>query len=115
MARLDRLATVKEVAQLGAALGRTFPYTLLQAVASVDEATLNLALARLMEAELLYQRGVPPGATYIFKHALIQETAYQSMLISRRQQLHQRIAQILVERFPEIAETQPELLAHHYT
>jgi len=115
MARLDRLAAVKEVAQLGAALGRTFPYELLQAVASMDEAALHGALARLVEAELLYQRGIPPDATYVFKHALIQETAYQSMLMSRRQQLHQRIADILATQFPETAETQPELVAHHYT
>jgi predicted ATPase len=115
MARLDRLATVKEVAQLGATLGRTFSYDLLQAVAPWDEATLQHALARLVEAELLYQRGLPPAATYLFKHALIQEAAYQSVLKSRRQQAHQRIAQVLVEQFPDTAQTQPELLAHHYT
>src|SRR5262245_10839541 len=115
MARLDRLATVKDVAQIGAALGRSFSYELLQAVAPLDEGTLNQALARLVDAELLYRRGVSPNATYIFKHALIQETAYGSMLKSRRQQLHQRIARTLVETFPEIAEIQPELAAHHYT
>lgn len=115
MARLDRLAGVKEVAQLGATLGRAFPYELLRAVSSLDETTLQRSLARLVEAELLYQRGVLPDATYIFKHALIQEAAYHSLLKSRRQQVHQRIAQVLAERFPEIAETQPELLAHHYS
>jgi predicted ATPase/class 3 adenylate cyclase len=115
MARLDRLATVKEVAQLGATLGRAFPYDLLQAVAPWDEATLQHALARLVEGELLYQRGLPPDATYLFKHALIQEAAYQSVLKSRRQQAHQRIAQVLEERFPDTAQTQPELLAHHFT
>jgi predicted ATPase len=115
MARLDRLATVKEVTQLGATLGRSFPYDLLQAVAPWDEATLQHALARLVEAELLYQRGLPPAATYLFKHALIQEAAYQSVLRSRRQQVHQRIAQVLEDRFPDTAQTQPELLAHHYT
>jgi class 3 adenylate cyclase/predicted ATPase len=115
MARLDRLATVKEVAQWGAILGRAFPYDLLQAVAPWDDATLQHALARLVEAELLYQRGLPPAATYLFKHALIQEAAYQSLLRSRRQQAHQRIAQVLEERFPNTAQTQPELLAHHYT
>jgi class 3 adenylate cyclase/predicted ATPase len=114
MARLDRLATVKEVTQLGATLGRSFPYDLLQAVAPWDEATLQHALARLVEAELLYQRGLPPAATYLFKHALIQEAAYQSVLRSRRQQVHQRIAQVLEDRFPDTAQTQPELLAHHY-
>jgi class 3 adenylate cyclase/predicted ATPase len=115
MARLDRLATVKEVAQLAATLGRTFPYDLLHAVTPLDEVTLQHALARLVEAELLYQRGMPPQATYIFKHALIQETAYQALLKSTRQQYHQRIAQVLTTRFADIAETQPELLAHHYT
>ena len=115
MARLDRLATVKEVAQVGAALGRTFPYELLRATASVDDSTLQRALAKLAESDLLHQRGVPPDAIYIFKHALIQETAYQSMLVSRRQQLHKRIADTLVERFPETTGTQPELVAHHYS
>ncbi len=115
MARLDRLAAVKGLAQLGATLGREFSYTLLQAVSSLEEATVQQALARLVEAELLYQRGVPPQATYLFKHALIQEVAYQSLLKSTRQQYHQRIAQVLVERFADIQGTQPELLAHHYT
>jgi TOMM system kinase/cyclase fusion protein len=115
MARLDRLATVKAVAQLGATIGRQFPYELLQAVSVLDEATLQRDLGRLVEAELLYQRGVPPQATYTFKHALIQDAASQSLLRSTRQQYHQRIAQVLAERFPETAETQPELLAHHYT
>jgi class 3 adenylate cyclase len=115
MARLDRLAVVKDVAQLGAVLGREFTYEILQAVAPLDEATLQQALARLVEAELLYQRGLPLQATYIFKHALIQDAAYQSLLKSTRQQLHQRIVQVLEARFPETAETQPELLAHHCT
>jgi class 3 adenylate cyclase/predicted ATPase len=115
MARLDRLGTVKEVAQVGAALGRTFQYELLRAIASTDDGTLHGALAKLVESDLLHQRGVPPDATYIFKHALIQETVYQSMLVSRRQQLHTRIAHTLVERFPETTGTQPELVAHHYT
>ena len=115
MARLDRLATVKDVAQLGAILGRSFSYELLLAVSPVDEATLQRALGRLAEAELLYQRGVPPDAVYTFKHALIQEAAYQSLLKSRRHQFHQRIAQVLVERFSETSVIQPELVAHHYT
>jgi len=114
MARLDRLATVKDVAQLGATLGRSFSYELLRAVSSIDEPALQQAMGRLVEAELLYQRGVLPGATFIFKHALIQEAAYQSLLKSRRHQFHQRIAEVLAERFPEIVETQPEVLAHHY-
>jgi predicted ATPase/class 3 adenylate cyclase len=115
MARLDRLAVVKDVAQLGAVLGREFPYALLQAVAPGDEATLHHGLAQLVEAEVLYQRGRPPQATYVFKHALIQEAAYQSLLKSTRQQYHQRIAQVLEAQFAEIAESQPELVAHHYT
>ena len=115
MARLDRLATVKSLAQLGATLGREFSYELLQAVSPWDEATLQHGLQQLVEAELLYQRGLPPQATYLFKHALIQDAAYQSLLRSTRQQHHQRIAQVLEAQFPEICETQPELLAHHYT
>jgi len=115
MARLDRLATVKSLAQLGATLGREFSYELLQAVSPWDEGTLQRGLHQLVEAELLYQRGLPPQATYLFKHALIQDTAYQSLLRSTRQQHHQRIAQVLEARFPETCETQPELLAHHYT
>ena len=115
MARLDRLAVVKDVAQLSAVLGREFPYELLRAVALLDEVTLQQALAQLVGAELLYQRGVPPQASYLFKHALIQDTAYQSLLKSTRQQYHQRIAQVLTTRFPETVERQPEVAAHHYT
>ncbi|RMF83788.1 MAG: hypothetical protein D6736_20715, partial [Nitrospinota bacterium] len=115
MARLDRLAMVKEVAQVGATLGRSFPYELLQAILPLDETTLQQALTRLVDAELLYQQGSPPYATYRFKHALIQETAYHSLLKSTRQRYHQRIAQVLEERFPETREIHPELLAHHYT
>jgi len=114
MARLDRLSTVKEVAQLGATLGREFTYELLQAVSPLDEATLQRELTGLVEAEFLYQRGLPPQARYIFKHALIQEAAYESLLKSKRQQVHKQIAQVLEERFPETATTQPELLAHHH-
>ncbi len=115
MARLDRLATVKGLAQLGATLGREFSYELLHAVSPWDEETLRRGLAQLVETEFLYQQGLPPQATYLFKHALIQETAYQSLLRSTRQQHHQRIAQVLEAHFPESCETQPELLAHHYT
>ena len=115
MARLDRLATVKALAQLGATLGREFSYALLQAVSPWDEETLGRGLRQLVEAEFLYQQGLPPQATYLFKHALIQETAYQSLLRSTRQQYHQRIAQVMEAHFPESCETQPELLAHHYT
>src|SRR5262249_27273072 len=115
MARLDRLATAKLVAQLGAVIGRTFAYDLVQAVASLDATALQGALAQLVEAELVAQRGMPPQATYTFKHALIQNAAYQSLLRSTRQQYHQRIAQVLEAQFPETAATQPEVLAHHYT
>jgi predicted ATPase len=115
MARLDRLVTAKGLAQLGATIGRHFSSELLQAVSQLDDATLQRELGRLVEAELLYQRGLPPHTTYTFKHALIQEAAYQSLLKSTRQQYHQRIAQVLEARFPELIETQPELLAHHFT
>jgi predicted ATPase len=115
MARLGRLATARAVAQLGAVLGREFTYELIRAVASMDEATVQRGLAQLVDAELLYQRGRPPQARYAFKHALIQQTAYQTLLKSTRQQYHQRSAQVLAAQFPEIVETQPELVAQHYT
>ena len=115
MARLDRLAAVKAIAQLGATLGREFSYELLQAVSPWDEGTLHRGLHQLVEAEFLYQQGLPPQGTYVFKHALIQEAAYQSLLRSTRQLYHQRIAQVLETRFPELCAMQPELLAHHYT
>src|SRR5262249_19324869 len=100
---------------IGATLGREFSYELLYAVSPLEEATLQQGLRQLVEAELVYQRGVPPQATYLFKHALIQDTPYQSLLKSKRQQYHQQIVHVLEEQFPEIKETQPELLAHHYT
>src|SRR5262249_4936599 len=103
------------VAQVGATLGREFSYEVIQALTAGDEPSLQQALAKLVEAEVLYQRGVPPQATYLFKHALIQDAAYQSLLKSTRQQYHQQIAMVLEERFTETKETQPELLAHHYT
>ena len=115
IARLDRLGPAKSVAQLAAVLGRTFSYELLQAMSSGDLATMDEALAQLLEAGLLYEQSPRPHARYLFKHALIQEVAYQSLLRSVRQQYHQRVAGTLSEKFPEIAETQPELVAHHYT
>ena len=115
MARLDRLAAVKSLAQLGATLGREFSYALLRAVAPWTEEIVHQGLHQLVAAEFLYQRGVPPQATYTFKHALIQDVAYQSLLRSTRQQYHQRIAQALEAQFPETVATQPELLAQHYT
>ena len=114
MARLDRLAPVKEVAQIGAAIGRDFSYTLLQSVAGRDDLTLRSALTQLEEAELLLRHGTPPDASYSFKHALIQEAAYESLLKSRRQLLHRNIGDVLRDKFPSIAETEPEVVAHHF-
>jgi hypothetical protein len=115
MARLDRLGTAKGIAQLGATIGRQFSYELPSAVAHVDEVTLLQELGRLVAAALLSQQGQPPQAIYTFKHALIQEAAYQSLLKRTRQQYHERIAQVFAARCPELAETRPELLAQHYT
>jgi class 3 adenylate cyclase/predicted ATPase len=115
MARLDRLVTAKAVAQYAAVIGRQFPYDLLLAVSQLNEAMLQHELGRLVEAEIVYQRGVPPQSTYVFKHALIQDSAYYSLLKSTRQQYHQRITLVLEEQFPETAEAQPELVAHHFT
>ncbi|HBY97701.1 MAG TPA: adenylate cyclase [Chloroflexi bacterium] len=114
MARLDRLGPVRQVAQLAAAIGREFPYELLRALSPFDEVTLQRDLSELVKAGLLYQAGEPPRAMYIFKHALIQEAAYRSMLKRKRRAYHGQIAQALIERFPTITETQPELLAQHY-
>ena len=115
MARLDRFAPVKEVAQIGAAFGREFSYQLLAAVVDIATGELDLALSQLVASELVFQRGAPPEAMYSFKHALVQDTAYQSLLRSKRHQLHSKIARMMEERFPEIADAQPELLAHHFT
>ncbi|MCP3370895.1 adenylate/guanylate cyclase domain-containing protein [Bradyrhizobium cajani] len=115
MARLDRLAPVKEVAQIGAAIGRDFSYALLRYVAGRDDRTLSAALGQLEEAGLLLCRGTPPEANYSFKHALVQEAAYESLLKSKRQVLHTRIGDVLREKFAAVAETEPEILAHHFT
>jgi class 3 adenylate cyclase/predicted ATPase len=115
MARLDRLAAVKEVAQIGAAIGREFSYELLKGVAGREESDLRDALDQLTESELIFRRGMPPNATYVFKHALVQDAAYASLLKSRRQQLHADIAGALMELRQDLVETQPELLAHHFT
>jgi len=115
MARLDRLAAVKEIAQIGAAIGREFSYALLQAVVGRDEATLRISLALLEDSELVFRHGFPPDARYSFKHALVQDTAYESLLKSRRQILHQKIAETLREKFADVVEAEPELLAHHFT
>jgi tetratricopeptide (TPR) repeat protein len=114
MARLDRLAPVKEIAQIGAAIGREFSYELLAAVAPVNEDELREALAQLCNSQLVFSRGAPPEATYTFKHALVRDTAYATLLRGRRQQLHARIAKGLEELFPETAASTPELLAHHW-
>ena len=113
MARLDRLAPIKEIAQIGAAIGREFPYRLLAAVAPMSDAALKAALAQLGAADLIYGRGQPPDSTYVFKHALVQDAAYGSLVRSKRQQLHSNIADALKAQFPQIVETQPELMAHH--
>jgi class 3 adenylate cyclase/tetratricopeptide (TPR) repeat protein len=114
-ARLDRLAPVKEIAQIGAAIGREFSYPLLRAVAGRDEPALRAALAQLEEAELLFRLGMPPDARYTFKHALVQDTAYETLLRSRRQILHRQIAEALCHKFAAIAAAEPELVAHHLT
>ncbi|MCZ6785477.1 MAG: AAA family ATPase [Proteobacteria bacterium] len=114
MARLDRLGSAKEVAQLGAVLGRDFSYELLEAVSPLGAAARDGALSRLVAAELLHQRGTPPRAVYTFKHALIHDTAYQSLLRSTRQEFHARIAGVLEARFPELAASEPETIAHHF-
>ena len=115
MARLDRLAAVKDIAQIGAAIGREFSYPLLHAVVGRDERTLRAALAQLEDSELVFRFGEPPAARYTFKHALVRDTAYESLLKSRRQILHQKIAETLREHFADIVEAEPELLAHHFT
>jgi len=113
MARLDRLGSAKGVAQLGAILGRQFPYALLRAVAPLEDGPLQRDLTTLVAAELLYQRGQPPRSVYTFKHALVQEAAYESVLQRVRRQTHQRIVQVLEAQFPETVVTEPELLAYH--
>jgi predicted ATPase len=115
MARLDRLGPAKEVAQIGAAIGREFSHTLLAAVVRKPEAELNLALDRLVQSGLLFRQGVPPHASYLFKHALVQDTAYGTLLREPRRALHARIADVLESQFAEIAANQPALLARHCT
>ena len=114
-ARLDRLGEAREVAQISAVMGRDFTYALLQAVGGVDDPALQSALDRLADADLLIAEGAGSEANYRFKHALVKDAAYQSLLKSRRQQLHARVAQVFEDRFPVVVETQPELLAYHLT
>ncbi len=115
LARLDRLAPVKEIAQIGACIGREFSYELLARISTLRNEQLEEALRKLTEAGLVYRRGTPPDATYTFKHALVQDAAYDSLLKSKRQQLHAQIAQVLEKDFSERVANEPELLAHHYT
>jgi predicted ATPase len=115
MARLDRLGSAKELAQIGAALGREFSHPLLSAVVSRPEPELASALDRLIETGLLFRQGIPPHASYLFKHALVQDAAYGTLLRESRRALHARIAETLERQFAEIAESQPELLARHCT
>src|SRR6185503_2746674 len=115
VARLDRLGSVKDVAQIGAAIGRQFTYELISAVSALAPTDLDAALQRLTASGLISRRGMPPDATYSFKHALVQDAAYATMLKSRRRPLHASIAETLVERFPAMAERLPEVVAHHFT
>lgn len=115
MARLDRLAPAKEIGQIGAAIGREFSYSLLRKVAGRDEPSLKRALSELEQAELVFRRGEPPEAIYSFKHALVRDAAYETLLKSRRQRLHGQIARAMEEKFPDIVMSQPEIVAHHFT
>ena len=115
MARLDRLPTAREVAQLGAVLGREFAYDMMQALGYIDDTILQDGLARLVAEELLYQRGRPPRAKYVFKHILIRDAAYHSLLKRTRQQYHRHVAGVLQEHFSQEVASEPELLAYHFT
>ncbi len=115
MARLDRIEGDRDVAQLAATLGREFNHELLAAVVNVDEPTLQAELAKLVQAEILYTKGRAPGCTYIFKHALVEDALYNALVKGKRQQFHGRIAEVLQARFPLTVQSQPELLAHHFT
>ena len=113
-ARLDRMGGAKEVAQIASVIGNEFSARLLGDVAEIAEERLNAELKKLAETELLFEQGDSPSSTYRFKHALIQDAAYQSLVRNRRQHYHRKIAETLKERFSDVAETQPEILAHHY-
>jgi serine/threonine protein kinase/predicted ATPase len=115
MARVDRMEGERDLAQLAAVLGREFNFDLLAAVANVDEPTLQAQLAALAKAEIVYAKGRPPRCVYIFKHALLEDALYNALVKSRRQQFHARIGETLETQFPQTAETQPELLGHHFT
>lgn len=115
MARLDRLQGGKEIAQIGAAIGREFSYPLLEAVSAIDATRLGELLGLLRDSDIVFQRGTPPAATYVFKHALIQDAAYESMLRNHRRQIHARIAAAIETRLPAVAANEPEVLADHLT
>src|SRR6516225_4796582 len=115
MARLDRLGSAREVAQVGSVIGRGFSYKLLKAVAGLDDGALEAALEKLSEADIVLVEDVPPESEYRFKHALIQDAAYENLLKTRRQVLHRRVAEILRDRFADKAAAEPEVLAHHFT
>ena len=115
IARLDRLAPVREVAQIGAVAGREFHYELLSAVAGMPREKLEEALGQLARSELIFRRGEGPHAVYTFKHTLVRDAAYAGLVKSRRAHLHAAIANVLEQQFPDIAQTQPEILAHHLT
>jgi class 3 adenylate cyclase/tetratricopeptide (TPR) repeat protein len=115
MARLDRLAPVRGIAQIGAAIGREFSFSLMRAVIGREESALQRALAQLEHAELVFRRGEPPEAVYSFKHALVRDAAYESLLKSRRHQLHGQIARALEQRFPDVVASEPEIVARHFT
>jgi class 3 adenylate cyclase/tetratricopeptide (TPR) repeat protein len=115
MARLDRLESEREVAQLAATLGREFHFELLAAVAAVGEEALQTELAKLVQAEILFAKGRPPQCIYMFKHALLEEALYNTLVKGKRQQFHKHIGEVLEARFPQTTDTQPELLAHHFT
>ena len=114
-ARLDRLGPARDVAQIGAVIGRGFSYSLLRVVAGIGDEQLPTALERLAEADILLVQGLPPDSDYRFKHALIADAAYENLLKSRRQVLHRRVAEVLRDRFADTATVEPELLAHHFT
>lgn len=115
MARLDRLFPVKELAQIGAVIGREFSHELLQAVSPIKEPKLTEGMDRLVASELIFRKGIAPNATYQFKHALVQDTAYESLLTSKRKELHEQIAKTIQQHFPNQAELEPELVAQHFT
>jgi predicted ATPase len=114
-ARLDRLGSAREVAQVGAVIGRDFSYQLLREIARIGDAPLQAALERLADADILLVQGLPPASDYRFKHALIQDAAYENLLKSRRQALHRRTAEVLRDQFTDTASAEPALLAHHFS